>query len=89
MDLNDPERAILALEPASEQYPDWAGLQAALGSAYLRKGDLPKAETALDSAMATSPFDPNVHCGLKAIYEQHKSPRLDQATRACSLLSGR
>ena len=89
LDLNDPERAILALEPASEQYPDWAGLQAALGSAYLRKGDLPKAETALDSAMATSPFDPNVHCGLKAIYEQHKSPRLDQATRACSLLSGR
>jgi len=48
-----------------------------------------RAEAALEAAIATSPFDPNVHCGLKAIYEQHKSPRLDQATRACSLLSGR
>lgn len=89
LDLNDPERAILALEPASEQYPEWAGLQAALGSAYLRKGDLPKAETALDGAISTSPFDPSVHCGLKAIYEQRKSPLLEQASRACTLLSGR
>ena len=88
LDQNDAERAVAALELPSEQYPDWAGLQAALGTAYLRKGDLTKAETALEAAVATSPFDPNVHCGLKAIYEQRKSPQLDQASRACTLLSG-
>jgi len=88
LELNDAERAISALEPASEQYPDWAGLQATLGSAYLRKGDLAKAEVALEGAISTSPFDPGVHCGLKAIYEQRKSPLLDQASRACNLLSG-
>lgn len=88
LELNDAERAISALEPASEQYPDWAGLQATLGSAYLRKGDLAKAEVALEGAISTSPFDPGVHCGLKAIYEQRKSPLLDRASRACNLLSG-
>jgi tetratricopeptide (TPR) repeat protein len=89
LDLNDAERAITALEPASEQYPEWAGLQAALGTAYLRKGDLTKAEAALEGAISTSPYDPNVHCGLKTIYEQRKSPQLEQASRACGLLGGR
>lgn len=89
LDLNDAEKAVLALEPASELYPEWAGLQAALGTAYLRKGDSAKAEAALEAAIATSPFDPNVHCGLKAMYEQSKNPKLAEASQACLLLSGR
>ncbi len=89
LDLNDADKAVSALESASELYPEWAGLQAALGTAYQRKGEAAKAEVALEAAIATSPFDPNVHCGLKTMYEQSKNPKLDQASRACALLAGR
>ena len=87
LDLGEPDRAIAALEPARELYADLAGLAAALGAAYLKKGDLVKAGQNLEAAVATSPFDPAVHCGLQQIYQRQKSPLLERATAACALLS--
>lgn len=89
LDLNDNDRAAAALEPARELYPDLAGLQAALGTAYLRKGELRKAVPALESAIHTSPFDPTVHCGLAGAYTKLNQPALAaRAQRACEILSG-
>lgn len=87
LEMGDADHAVAALLPATELYPDWAGLQAALGTAYLKKGEWKKAEAALDMAISQSPFDPSVHCGLKTVFEQNKSPMMSQASRACALLS--
>ena len=89
LDLGDAERAIAVLEPARELYSDLAGLNATLGSAWLRKGDLAKAAPFLEAAIATSPFDPSVHCGLAVAYAQLQSPLLAREQAACKLLGGK
>jgi len=87
LDLGEPDRAIAALEPARETYADLPGINAALGSAWLKKADLRKAVPYLEAAIATSPFDPNMHCGLWQAYQNLGSPLAERAGRACSLLS--
>jgi Flp pilus assembly protein TadD len=89
LDLNDAERAIAAIEPARELYSDLAGLNATLGSAWLRKGELAKAAPFLEAAIATSPFDPSVHCGLAVAYAQLKNPSWAREQAACKLLGGK
>lgn len=89
LELGDAERAVAVLEPARELYADLAGINAALGAAWLRRGDLPKAAQYLEAAIATSPFDPAVHCGLGQIYQKLKNPLEARADTACRLLIGR
>ena len=68
LDLGDADRAIAVIEPARELYSELAGLNATLGSAWMRKGELAKGGAVLEAAIATSPFDPSVHCGLAVAY---------------------
>lgn len=89
LDLGDADRAVTTLEPARELYSDLAGLNATLGSAWMRKGEPAKAAPFLEAAIATSPFDPSVHCGLAAIYGSLKNPNLGREQAACTLLGGK
>jgi Flp pilus assembly protein TadD len=89
LDLGDADRAIAAIEPARELYADLAGLNAALGAAWLRKGELAKAAPYLEAAIATSPFDPSVHCGLATAYARLGEPQAAREQSACALLSGK
>ncbi len=89
--LEDPDRAIAALEPARELYAELPGINAAMGSAWLKKGDARKAILYLEAAIATNPFDPSTHCGLVRAYEQvaEASPLRERAAWACRLLGGK
>ena len=89
--LDDPDRAIASLEPARELYADLPGINAAMGSAWLKKGDARKAIPFLEAAIATNPFDPSTHCGLQRAYEQiaQGTPQRDRAAWACRLLGGK
>ena len=89
--LEDPDRAIAALEPARELYAELPGINAALGSAWLKKGDARRAIPFLEAAIATNPFDPSTHCGLVRAYEQigQASPQRERAAWACRLLGGK
>ncbi len=89
LDLNDADRAISIIEPARELYADLAGLNAALGSAWIRKGELAKAAPFLEAAIATSPFDPSVHCGLATAYAKLGHPNVAREQTACQLLGGK
>lgn len=86
LDLGDASRAAQVLSAASEVYPDFAGLQSALGAAFLKKGDFGKAQAALETAVSQSPFEPGVHCGLSTLYEKSQHPRWRAASGACELL---
>lgn len=86
--MNAPERAIAALEPARESFGDVPGLQAALGTAWLKRGDGKAALPYLEGAIATSPFDPSMQCALAQVYAQVKSPLVERAQVACQLLTG-
>lgn len=89
LELGDLDHAISSLEPARESYTDLPGINAALGSAWLKKGEVRKAVPYLEAAIATSPFDPSIHCGLVQAYKQLQSPLAERAAAACSLLGGR
>ncbi len=89
--LDEPDRAIDALEPARELYAELPGINAALGSAWLKKGDARRAIPLLEAAIATNPFDPSTHCGLLRAYEQlgQATPQRERAAWACRLLGGK
>lgn len=89
--LDDPDRAIAALEAARELYAELPGINAAMGSAWLKKGDAKKAIPYLEAAIATNPFDPSTHCGLVRAYEQvgEANPLRERAAWACRLLGGK
>lgn len=50
---------------------------------------MPKAVTYLESALALSPFDPSVHCGLAEAYQKQVDPRFAREQNACKVLGGR
>lgn len=87
LDLEEPDHAISALEPAREIYADLPGFNAAMGDAWMKKGDLRKAVPYLEAAIATSPFDPRTHCDLWRAYRDLQSPLAERASHACALLS--
>ncbi len=89
LDLGDADRAIAVIEPARELYSELAGLNATLGSAWMRKGELAKAAPFLEAAIATSPFDPSVHCGLAVAYAKLNHASLTREQSACSVLGGK
>jgi tetratricopeptide (TPR) repeat protein len=89
LELGDVDKAIKAAEPAIELYPDQAGPSATLGEAWLRKGETARAQPFLENALAVSPFDPLVHCGLADVYRKRNDPRADREGDACKALGGR
>jgi Flp pilus assembly protein TadD len=66
--LGEPERALKALAPVQELYPDlpWPNLIA--GEALIAKGEPGIALAPLRASLATNPFDPRVHCALADAY---------------------
>jgi tetratricopeptide (TPR) repeat protein len=70
--LGEPDRALKALEPVAAVYPDLPWPHLIAGEAKLAKGAVTDAIVELRAALATNPFDPEVHCSLADAYE--KSP---------------
>jgi len=87
LELGEPDRAIAVVEPALAQYPEISGPQATLGESYLKKGDFDRAEKFLLGALAISPFDPALHCGLEKIYRQRSDPRAEREAKSCKELT--
>jgi tetratricopeptide (TPR) repeat protein len=76
--LGEPDRALKALEPVASVYPDLPWPHVIAGEALLAKGAAADAVVELRAALATNPFDPEVHCSLADAYE--KAPRSDVAS---------
>jgi tetratricopeptide (TPR) repeat protein len=70
--LGEPDRALKALAPVQALYPDLPWPHVIAGEALLAKGAPVEAIVDLRAALATNPFDPEVHCALAQAYE--KSP---------------
>ncbi|HVU49624.1 MAG TPA: hypothetical protein VHL80_02995 [Polyangia bacterium] len=76
--LGEPDRALKALEPIAPIYPDLPWPHVIAGEALLAKGAAADAVVELRAALATNPFDPEVHCSLADAYE--KAPPSDAAS---------
>ena len=77
--LGEADRALKALEPIQVVYADLPWPHVIAGQALLAKGEAADAIVELRSALATNPFDPEVHCSLADAYE--KAPATDAAAR--------
>jgi tetratricopeptide (TPR) repeat protein len=78
--LGEPDRALKAVEPVAAVYPDLPWPHLISGEAKLAKGETAAAVSELRAAIATNPFDPEVHCSLADAYE--KLPASDIASSA-------
>jgi len=76
--LGEPDRALKALEPVAAVYPDLPWPHVIAGEALLAKGAPADAVVELRAALATNPFDPEVHCTLADAYE--KAPQSGDAS---------
>ena len=76
--LGEADRALKALEPVAAVYPDLPWPHVIAGEALLAKGAAADAVVELRAALATNPFDPEVHCTLADAYE--KAPQADGAS---------
>lgn len=63
----DAERALEALAPVAERYPEHAPTQALLARARRLQGDLEGARSAAERAIELNPFDPSPHCDLAQV----------------------
>ncbi|HVR01760.1 MAG TPA: hypothetical protein VMT47_06490, partial [Polyangia bacterium] len=68
--LGEPDRALRALEPVQVVFPDLPWPHVIAGEAKLAKGAPGEAIVELRAALATNPFDPEVHCTLATAYEK-------------------
>ena len=68
--LGEPERALKALAPVQASFPDLPWPHVIAGEALLAKGAPGEAIVDLRAALATNPFDPEVHCALADAYEK-------------------
>jgi tetratricopeptide (TPR) repeat protein len=66
--LGEPDRALKALGVVEAVYPDLPWPHVIAGQALLAKGAPGAAIPELVSALATNPFDPEVHCALADAY---------------------
>jgi tetratricopeptide (TPR) repeat protein len=78
--LGEPDRALKALEPIQPVYPDLPWPHVIAGEAKLAKGEPAEAVAELRAALASNPFDPEVHCSLADAYE--KAPASDAVSGA-------
>jgi len=65
----EQDKALAAVEPLSELYPDEIDINLVLGRIFLAKGNTARAEESFTAALYVNPFDPHVHSALKTIYE--------------------
>jgi tetratricopeptide (TPR) repeat protein len=89
LELGEADRAVAAAQPALSLYPEQAAPNATIGEAYLRKGDVARAQPFLEAALRVSPFDPLVRCGLERVYQGAHDARAAREAEACRLLGGR
>ncbi|HSZ83257.1 MAG TPA: hypothetical protein VLA14_13300 [Polyangia bacterium] len=68
--LGEPERALKALETVAATYPDLPWPHVIAGEARLARGAPADAVVELRAALATNPFDPEVHCTLADAYDK-------------------
>jgi tetratricopeptide (TPR) repeat protein len=68
--LGEPDRALKALEPVAAVYPDLPWPHVIAGEAKLAKDAPADAIAELRAALATNPFDPEVHCTLADAYQK-------------------
>jgi len=66
--LGEPERALKSLGNVETIYPDLPWPHVIAGEALLAKGAPAEAVAELTLALATNPFDPEVHCALGDAY---------------------
>jgi tetratricopeptide (TPR) repeat protein len=83
LELGMGDKAIATAEAELELYPDQAAPNATLGEAWLGKGDFARAEKYFAAALAVSPFDPAVHCGLQKAYAARGDARAADEARNC------
>jgi len=65
----EQEKALAAIEPLLNLYPDEIDVNITLGRIFLAKGNMSRAEESFTTALYVNPFDPYVHSALKTIYE--------------------
>ena len=87
LSLKQYKKAIELAQPIYTLDENDASPALTLGLAYLALEEYKKAETALESALRLTPFDPTVRCNLQIIYNhlgiQDKEKR---EARACALV---
>ena len=82
----DPERAIRALDPMAERYPEHAPTWSSLARARRMLGDRAGALDAARAAIRLNPFDPSPHCDLAEV-ETDEQTRTEESDR-CRALGG-
>ncbi|MAT24406.1 MAG: hypothetical protein CMN31_10255 [Sandaracinus sp.] len=80
------ERAVEALEPVAERYPEHAPTQAVLARALSLTGDTARARRFAERAIRLNPFDPAPHCVLAEVAEDEAERATE--TRRCRELGG-
>jgi tetratricopeptide (TPR) repeat protein len=89
LEMGDVIKAVEAAEPAIALYPELPGPQVTAAQAWLRRGDLTRAGARFRAALAISPFDPAVHCGLRDVYQrQGAAAQAEREQRFCAQLAG-
>jgi Flp pilus assembly protein TadD len=68
--LGEADRALAALDPVRVIYPDLPWPHVIAGEAELAKGAPAAAVVELRAALASNPFDPEVHCTLASAYQK-------------------
>jgi tetratricopeptide (TPR) repeat protein len=87
------DRPVIAIEEytkAAELRPDWEGIHSAIGSVYLKLGDLGKAAKAFEEELKIAPEDEVVRNQLVALQQETKHPELVEPSQRGALnLKGR
>lgn len=65
----EQDKALAAVEPLLNLYPDEVDVNLVLGRIFLAKGNTARAEESFTAALYVNPFDPHIHSALKTIYE--------------------
>ncbi|MFW6051340.1 MAG: tetratricopeptide repeat protein [Myxococcota bacterium] len=79
-------RALEAIDPVVERYPDHAPAHVVRASALLAEGRRPAAAEAAREALRLNPFDPQPHCDLAMATDDADERRREQ--RWCDRLGG-
>lgn len=82
----EPERAIAALDPMVERYPEHAPTWSSLARARRMLGDRPGARSAARAAIRLNPFDPSPHCDLAEVASGERTRR--EESDRCRELGG-
>jgi Flp pilus assembly protein TadD len=89
IDENRPQEALTFLLPATEIAPRDSRAHELLGKAYMRVGELPKAQAELEKAIELSPETPNLHCMLAPVYrKQGLAEKAEVEYQRCAALTG-